>query len=110
MIEVIGLSKHYGTKEVLKDVSLNFNNARVYGIVGDNGAGKTTLFRCIAGLENYEGEIKSNLKPLKDYLGLLITEPFSFQRLQAENIFNCFAMQEKKRSKILMQKTYLSCR
>jgi ABC-2 type transport system ATP-binding protein len=53
----------------------------VYGIVGENGAGKTTLFRCIAGLENYEGEINSELTPLKNHLGLLLTDPFFFSKI-----------------------------
>mgnify|MGYP003413132737 FL=1 len=73
MIEVSNLSKHYGTNEVLKNINIKFDKGKVYGIVGENGAGKTTLFRCIAGLENYEGEILSDLKPLKNHLGLLLT-------------------------------------
>ena len=81
MIEIMDLLKKYGTKEVLKNITLSFQTAKVYGIVGENGAGKTTLFRCIAGLEKYEGKIKSELKPLKDYLGLLMTEPFFFSKI-----------------------------
>jgi ABC-2 type transport system ATP-binding protein len=81
MIEIIRLSKHYGKIEVLKQISIHFIKGKVYGIVGENGAGKTTLFRCIAGLENYEGEIRSEINPLKDSLGLLMTEPFFFSKI-----------------------------
>ena len=72
------LSKVFGYKEVLKNVSMEFSKGNVYGIVGENGAGKTTLFRCIAGLESYSGEIISDVTPLKNHLGLLLTDPFFF--------------------------------
>jgi ABC-2 type transport system ATP-binding protein len=57
---------------------MEFSKGNVYGIVGENGAGKTTLFRCIAGLESYSGEIISDVTPLKNHLGLLLTDPFFF--------------------------------
>lgn len=81
MITIRNLSKKYGTNEVLKNISIEFDKGKVYGIVGENGAGKTTLFRCIAELENYDGEISSDKNPLKNYLGLLFTEPFFFQKI-----------------------------
>jgi len=81
MIAIRNLSKKYGTNEVLKSINIEFDKGKVYGIVGENGAGKTTLFRCIADLENYEGEIISNANPIKNHLGLLFTEPFFFQKI-----------------------------
>lgn len=81
MITVRNLSKKYGANEVLKNINIQFDKGNVYGIVGENGAGKTTLFRCIADLEDYEGEISSNLNPIKNHLGLLLTEPFFFQKI-----------------------------
>ncbi len=81
MIAIENLSKQFGSKEVLKDISIKFEKGNVYGIVGENGAGKTTLFRCIAGLEDYAGSITSELKPLKNHLGLLLTEPFFFDKI-----------------------------
>lgn len=81
MISIKNLYKTYGTNEVLKDINLQFEKGKVYGIVGENGAGKTTLFRCIAGLENYEGEISADRTPLKNHLGLLVAEPFFFPKI-----------------------------
>ncbi len=81
MIAIRNLSKKYGTYEVLKNINIEFNKGKVYGIVGENGAGKTTLFRCIADLENYDGEIDSNPTPIKNHLGLLLTEPFFFKKI-----------------------------
>lgn len=81
MIKINGLSKSYDKNEVLKNISMEFLKGKAYGIVGENGAGKTTLFRCIAGLENYNGEIISDKTPLKNYLGLLLTDPFFFSKI-----------------------------
>lgn len=81
MISIKKLSKHYGNNEVLTDINMEFLRGKVYGIVGENGAGKTTLFRCIAGLENYDGEITSQITPLKNHLGLLLADPFFFSKI-----------------------------
>lgn len=81
MIKINGLSKNYGKNEVLKDITMEFSKGKAYGIVGENGAGKTTLFRCIAGLESYDGEINSAITPLKNHLGLLLTDPFFFSKI-----------------------------
>lgn len=81
MISIQNLSKQYGTKEVLKNISIQFDKGKVYGIAGDNGAGKTTLFRCMAGLEKYDGVITAEPEPLKNHLGLLLTEPYFFPKI-----------------------------
>ncbi len=41
------LQKHYGEKEVLRDISFTFEQGQIYGLLGRNGAGKTTLFNCL---------------------------------------------------------------
>lgn len=84
MIKIQQLNKRFGSKEVLKNIDLTFEKGTISGIVGENGAGKTTLFRCIAGLEDYEGEIFSEAKPLKNKLGLLFTDPFFFPKITGE--------------------------
>ena len=81
MIKIKGLSKSYNNNEVLKEINIEFSRGKAYGIVGENGAGKTTLFKCIAGLESCSGEILSELQPLKNHLGLLLTDPFFFTKI-----------------------------
>ncbi|HSQ97146.1 MAG TPA: LPS export ABC transporter ATP-binding protein [Rickettsiales bacterium] len=49
-LQVSNLKKTYGTKTVLKDVSLSLKKGEVVGLLGPNGAGKTTLFYTIVGL------------------------------------------------------------
>ncbi|MBK8556679.1 MAG: ABC transporter ATP-binding protein [Lewinellaceae bacterium] len=81
MISITHLSKSYGKKAVLDNISLEFEKGKVHGIVGENGAGKTTLFRCIAGLEPFEGKVESTYQPLKDHLGFLPTDPYFFPKI-----------------------------
>ena len=81
MITIEKLSKFYGKKLIINTINLEFKKGKVYGIVGENGAGKTTLFKCISGLENYEGSISSEFDNLKNHLGLLLTEPFFFSKI-----------------------------
>ena len=83
MIKIEDLHKSYGKKQALINVNMRFDEGRVYGIVGENGSGKTSLFRCMAGLEEYQGKISSDQPKLKDHLGLLLTEPFFFPKITA---------------------------
>ena len=48
VLEVRNLSKSYGKKEVLKDISFSLERGKVMGILGPNGEGKTTLLNTIA--------------------------------------------------------------
>ena len=83
MIEIKGLRKSYGTKEVLEKVNLTVPDASVFGLVGINGAGKTTLLRMMAdvlrpdeGTVEYDGEnIAGNAKKRKE-LFFLPDEPY----------------------------------
>ena len=75
MLKVRNLSKKYGSKQVLDNISVTFERGNVYGIVGENGAGKTTFLRCVAGLEEYDGDIQSLYKSIKNHLGYLETNP-----------------------------------
>jgi ABC-2 type transport system ATP-binding protein len=101
MIEIIKLSKQYGMVNALKNVNIRFDEGHVYGIVGENGAGKTTLFRCIAGLEDYEGQILSDTQPLKNQLGYLPTEPYFFSKITGKEYIQLLVnAREKKIEKI----------
>jgi ABC-2 type transport system ATP-binding protein len=97
MIEVIQLSKKYGTVKALENIHIRFEEGSVYGIVGENGAGKTTLFRCMAGLEDYEGQILSDAIPLKNQLGFLPTEPYFFSKITAREYIQLLGNARKKK-------------
>ncbi|MCI0702754.1 MAG: ATP-binding cassette domain-containing protein, partial [Planctomycetia bacterium] len=51
LFNITKLTKHYGKKEVLKDVSLYFYFGAKIGVIGDNGSGKSTLLRIMAGVD-----------------------------------------------------------
>ncbi len=51
MIEVQGLTKRYGDKTAVDDLSFAVEAGNVTGFLGPNGAGKTTTMRCILGLD-----------------------------------------------------------
>ncbi len=49
---MLRMNKHYGTRQVLKDINLSFFPGAKIGIVGSNGAGKSTVLRIMAGLDD----------------------------------------------------------
>lgn len=49
ILELTGVSKHFGAIQALTHVSLRLNEGEVVGLMGDNGAGKSTLVKIIAG-------------------------------------------------------------
>lgn len=64
-LEVTNLSKKYGEKTALEDLSFSMKNPGVYALLGTNGAGKTTTIRMMLGmLSRDKGEVLWNGKPL----------------------------------------------
>lgn len=51
VFEMHGVSKAYGEKVVLQDISLSFYYGAKIGVVGENGAGKSTLLKIMAGID-----------------------------------------------------------
>ena len=52
------VSKNFGTKKAVNDISLTLDKPGVYGLLGTNGAGKTTTIRMLLGIiKKDKGEI-----------------------------------------------------
>ncbi len=59
MIEISGISKWYGPRQVLRECSLHVKKGEVVVICGPSGSGKSTLIKCVNGLESFQrGEIR----------------------------------------------------
>lgn len=97
MIQLVEISKSFGSHVVLDRLSFTFEDNKVYGIVGKNGSGKTTLFRCLTGLESCKGEIVSERRPLKNHIGYLPTELFFYKLMTGMEYvqFVCNARNQK---------------
>jgi ABC-2 type transport system ATP-binding protein len=52
VIEIDHLTKYYGKREIIRDLSLNVPPGSIYGFLGRNGMGKTTTIRILLGLED----------------------------------------------------------
>jgi ABC-2 type transport system ATP-binding protein len=64
MIEVRGLTKRYGDKIAVDNLTFGIEPGKVTGFLGPNGAGKTTTMRCILGLDYpNEGTVSVDGKP-----------------------------------------------
>ena len=72
ILEVLGISKHFGGVYALDNVDLQLRHNEILGLVGDNGAGKSTLIKIISGiLKQDSGDIyfkgeKVNIENPKD--------------------------------------------
>lgn len=67
MIQASHLSKKYGKKTVVDDISFQVETGKVTGFLGPNGAGKSTTMRLMLGLDNGKGSTTFNGKPLHAY-------------------------------------------
>ena len=55
MISVTGISKSFGDKRVLDEVSFSVEDGEIFGLLGPSGAGKTTLIRVLTGQLQFDG-------------------------------------------------------
>ena len=90
-LEARGLQKSYGSRMVVRDVSLAVQSGEVVGLLGPNGAGKTTSFYMIVGLVRVDaGQILLDGQPIENLpmhrrarlgLGYLPQEASIFRKL-----------------------------
>ena len=111
-LEVRHLEKSYGSRKVVKDVSLTVQKGEVVGLLGPNGAGKTTSFYMIVGLVPSDGgDIRIDGQPVthmpihrRSRLGLsyLPQEASIFRKLTVqENVRAVLELQRDEHGKAL---------
>ena len=104
------ISKTYGNKKVVRDISLSIKRGEIVGLLGPNGAGKTTTFYMIVGLVKPDtGSIlldKTDLTKAPIYLrgakgiGYLPQEPSIFRGMNVEdNLLSIIEVVEKDKNK-----------
>ena len=50
MLEYRNITKKFGNKEAVKELTLNLKKGTIYGLLGENGSGKTTLMNMLSGI------------------------------------------------------------
>lgn len=61
MLEISNISKSFGEKKVVNNISFNVEKGKIFGLLGRNGAGKSTIFRMILNiLKPDAGDVKYN--------------------------------------------------
>lgn len=77
MLKIDNLTKIYGDKKAVDNLSLHIMPGEIYGFIGHNGAGKTTTLKSVAGILRFdEGEIHIDGKSVK-------TQPLECKRITA---------------------------
>lgn len=67
MLKIEHLTKNYGLKKAVDDLSLEIKDGEIYGFIGHNGAGKTTTLKSVARIQAFdEGEIYIDGISIKD--------------------------------------------
>ena len=67
MIEIKNVTKKYGDKIGIQNISFNIEDGDLFAFIGHNGAGKTTLIKSIVGIHDFdEGDILINGQSIKD--------------------------------------------
>ena len=70
ILELKGLKKSFGGKEVLKGVDLKVKRGEIIGYIGANGAGKSTTVKIMLGIvDGYEGDVIIFNKSIEDTKG-----------------------------------------
>ena len=89
ILECNNLRKHFGKKEVLKDVSFDLCEGDVLGFIGPNGAGKTTTIKLMLGLQKISSgtvsingyDIKKDFVKAIEKVGAIVESPDMYMYL-----------------------------
>ena len=96
MIEIKNVTKKYGDKKAVDNVSFIVNDGDIFGFIGHNGAGKTTLIKSIVGIHDFdEGEIlidgmsiKDNPVECKKLMAFVPDSPETYEHMKAIDYIN----------------------
>jgi ABC-type multidrug transport system, ATPase component len=111
-ISVQQVSKTFGQEEVLHEVSHDFEEGKIHGIVGNNGSGKTVLMKCICGfLLPTKGKVLVRYKQVgkdmdfPDDIGIIIETPGFLPNLSGMKNLEILASLKRKIDKAVIRET-----
>ena len=96
MIEIKNVTKKYGNKKAIDNISFKINDGDVFAFIGHNGAGKTTLIKSIVGIHDFdEGDIlidnmsiKTNPIECKKIMAYVPDNPETYEHMKAIDYIN----------------------
>ena len=96
MIEIKNVTKKYGNKKAVDNVSFDVNDGDIFAFIGHNGAGKTTLIKAIVGVHDFdEGDIiidgmsiKENPVECKKIMAYVPDNPETYEHMKAIDYVN----------------------
>ena len=96
MIEIKHVTKKYGKKIALSDVSFKVNDGDIFAFIGHNGAGKTTLIKSIVGIHDFDdGDILIDGMSIKDkpyeckkIMAFVPDNPLTYEHMKAIDYIN----------------------
>ncbi len=96
MLNIEKLTKSYGKRQVLQNLTLHILAGEIYGLLGPNGAGKTTTINILCNLLSADsGTIKINNQPIseatKRLIGVAPQENLLYKTLSCEENLNFYA-------------------
>jgi len=123
-IRIQQLNLHFGTKQVLKDVSFSVASKEVVGLIGPSGCGKSTLLRCINRMHDHsaDAKIKGDIfiddqniyhptvdpNELRSKVGMVFQKPNPFPKSVFDNVAYGLSIQgirSKNRQKDVVEKS-----
>ena len=99
MLKIEHLTKTFGEKKAVDDLSLHIAPGEIYGFIGHNGAGKTTTLKSVVGIQNFdEGEIticgtsiKADPLPCKKQIAYIPDNPDLYEYMTGIKYLNFIA-------------------
>ena len=96
MIEIKNVTKKYGSKKAVDNVSFNVEDGDIFAFIGHNGAGKTTLIKSIVGIHDFdEGDIlidgmsiKEKPVECKKIMAYVPDNPETYEHMKAIDYIN----------------------
>ena len=96
MLKFEHVTKVYGGKKALNDLSISFQSGHVYALVGPNGSGKSTMMKAAAGLVKANtGSVTYQDMPIgvesKKHISYMSTEPFYYDYMKIRDVGQFYA-------------------